>query len=104
MSAPARAWAECPAGTSACQGLACACEGQPSSAANLATVPPISQHQRRILRARERVEKAESDLERARADFRQAIRDAHDASEPLVAIGRLLGITRQRVSQLMRER
>jgi hypothetical protein len=49
------------------------------------------------------VQQAEEGLTSARAELRMAIREASDAGISLSAIGRELGITRQRVKQLLEE-
>jgi hypothetical protein len=56
-----------------------------------------------IQTAAESVRMAETDLARRRADYRRAIADAHAAGVSLAAIGRELGITRQRVKRIIDE-
>jgi hypothetical protein len=57
----------------------------------------------RLQKAARRVQQAEEGLASARAELRVAIREASDAGISLSAIGRELGITRQRVKQLLEE-
>lgn len=58
-------------------------------------------HLRAILRAAERVRDAEEALLARREEYRQAIALAHDDGVSLSAIGRELGVTRQRVKQII---
>jgi DNA-directed RNA polymerase sigma subunit (sigma70/sigma32) len=55
----------------------------------------------RVLRAARRVEKLSGELERARADLRQAVTLAHERGETVSGLARKLGVTRQRVYQLL---
>jgi DNA-directed RNA polymerase sigma subunit (sigma70/sigma32) len=48
------------------------------------------------------VRRTEEALRRAREDLRQAIVAAHDGGETFAAIARTLGVTRQRVKQIVR--
>jgi DNA-directed RNA polymerase sigma subunit (sigma70/sigma32) len=43
-----------------------------------------------------------ADADQARAELRQAIRDAQTAGYSLERIGEALGVTRQRVAQILR--
>lgn len=55
-----------------------------------------------IREAADALERAESDLEHARADFWRAVKEAHENDGvSLVAIGRELGVSRQRVRQII---
>jgi DNA-directed RNA polymerase sigma subunit (sigma70/sigma32) len=56
----------------------------------------------RVARAATKVRRTEEALRRAREDLRQAIVAAHDGGETLAAIARTLGVTRQRVKQIVR--
>jgi DNA-directed RNA polymerase specialized sigma24 family protein len=58
-------------------------------------------HLRAILRASERVRAAEATLGQRREDYREAIAAAHSAGVSLAAIGRALGVTRQRVKRII---
>jgi DNA-directed RNA polymerase specialized sigma24 family protein len=51
--------------------------------------------------AAKRVSDAERALTQARAAFRQALRDAHESGMSQSAIARALGVTRQRVKQMI---
>jgi len=57
----------------------------------------------RVVQARQRVLAADAATSKARADLRQAIRDAREAGFSLERIGEALGVTRQRVAQLLEE-
>jgi predicted transcriptional regulator len=54
--------------------------------------------------AARRVDAAEGDLRAARAAFRDAIIDARQAGVTLEKIGKELGVTRQRVAQILEGR
>ena len=56
----------------------------------------------RVLQARRRVDRAIADAEQARAELRQAIRDAQEAGYSQEQIGAALGVTRQRIAQILR--
>jgi DNA-directed RNA polymerase specialized sigma24 family protein len=60
-----------------------------------------------VAQARQQIERTRHEarvaLEAAEANFRQAIRDARDAGYSLERIGAALGVTRQRVAQLLEE-
>jgi DNA-directed RNA polymerase specialized sigma subunit len=58
----------------------------------------------RIVRAAKRVDTAEKNLTRARADFWQAVADANENGLSLSEIGRLLGVSRQRVQRIIAQR
>jgi hypothetical protein len=60
------------------------------------------QQRARIRQAAAAVDRAEKDLAAARAAFRSTLAQLHEDGVPLVAIGRELGITRQRVAQIIR--
>jgi DNA-directed RNA polymerase sigma subunit (sigma70/sigma32) len=55
----------------------------------------------RVRRAQEKVGKRRGALQEALGERRQAIQTALDAGETLATIGRVLGVTRQRVKQLL---
>jgi DNA-directed RNA polymerase sigma subunit (sigma70/sigma32) len=57
----------------------------------------------RILRAHASLEQLEARVRAARADYRTAIQDAVEAGGTMSEIGRLLGVTRQRVAQILAE-
>jgi DNA-directed RNA polymerase sigma subunit (sigma70/sigma32) len=57
----------------------------------------------RVARAAERAKREEHALRAAREELRHAILAARDAGESLAAIGRTLGVTRQRVKQIISE-
>jgi hypothetical protein len=54
-----------------------------------------------VTRAADELRAAEGDLERARKRFRQALREAHEAGAPHSMLGRLLGLSRQRIAQII---
>jgi DNA-directed RNA polymerase sigma subunit (sigma70/sigma32) len=54
----------------------------------------------RIRRAQQKVERQRGVLQEAREERRQAIVQALESGETLATIGRVLGVTRQRVKQL----
>ena len=56
----------------------------------------------KVVQARQKVDRALADADRARAEFRRAIEEARDAGYSLERIGQALGVTRQRVAQLLR--
>jgi DNA-directed RNA polymerase sigma subunit (sigma70/sigma32) len=55
----------------------------------------------RVLRAQAKVEKRRETLQAALEERRQAIQQALDSGETLATIGHILGVTRQRVKQLL---
>ena len=55
----------------------------------------------RVLRAQAKVEKRRETLQGALEERRQAIQQALDSGETLATIGEVLGVTRQRVKQLI---
>jgi hypothetical protein len=54
-----------------------------------------------VTKAGEEVRKAEGDLDRARERLRQAVREAHAEGASHALLGRLLGLSRQRVAQML---
>jgi hypothetical protein len=62
---------------------------------------PLSPALRRVQRARAARERARDRLREVQREYEQAVRDAYDAGESLSAIGRVLGVTRQRVKQIV---
>ena len=60
-----------------------------------------------VVQARKRIEdtrlETRAAIDAAEASFRQAIRDAREAGYSLERIGEALGVTRQRVAQLLEE-
>lgn len=60
-----------------------------------------AKHLRAILRASQRVREADARLDQRREEYRQAIARAYEAGVPLAAIGRELGVTRQRVKRII---
>jgi hypothetical protein len=65
------------------------------------TLPSVAERAlQAIERAKARVEKAEQALRLARADYRRTIRAAVESGESLAAVGRRLGVSRQRVAEL----
>lgn len=54
-----------------------------------------------IVRAAERVRGAEERLRRARAELRAKIVAAHEGGTSFAAIARALGVTRQRIAQIV---
>jgi hypothetical protein len=80
-----------------------------SLAANGACVPrePMPELPRlleQITQALEAVRAREVDLDRARRELREAIQAAHEAGASYELIGRLIGVSRQRVAQLAERR
>lgn len=55
----------------------------------------------RVRRASAKVHRAEESVRAARSELREAIVSARKDGESLAAIARVLGVTRQRVSQLL---
>jgi DNA-directed RNA polymerase specialized sigma24 family protein len=55
----------------------------------------------RVARAKAKVRRAEQALQRARGEFRDAIVTARDDGESLAAIARTVGVTRQRIKQIV---
>jgi hypothetical protein len=72
---------------------------QSESGAAMARKPPDPLA--RLQRAAQRVREFETGLTDARAELREAIRAAVDAGVSMSAVARELGITRQRVKQLL---
>ena len=54
-----------------------------------------------VVRAADRVRTAEERLRHARAELRATILSAHGDGTSFAAIGRALGVTRQRVAQIV---
>lgn len=57
----------------------------------------------RLERASAQLRKHEKGLAAARAELRDAISEARDQGETLAAIADVLGVTRQRVAQILKE-
>jgi DNA-directed RNA polymerase specialized sigma24 family protein len=57
----------------------------------------------RVLRARQRIREQEADLTEARREFRAALVAAHQGGHSYAAIGRALGVSRQRVAEMIQE-
>jgi DNA-directed RNA polymerase sigma subunit (sigma70/sigma32) len=55
----------------------------------------------RVRQQTKRVERLEEELEAAGRQYLQALRDAHESGMSLAAIGADLGVSRQRVRQLL---
>jgi DNA-directed RNA polymerase sigma subunit (sigma70/sigma32) len=55
----------------------------------------------RVLRAQAKVAKRRENLQEALEDRRKAIQKALDSGETLATVGDVLGVTRQRVKQLL---
>jgi outer membrane murein-binding lipoprotein Lpp len=68
-----------------------------SHAQAMAAANPLS----RVRMAAAKVHRAEQSVQKARRELRAAIASARDAGESLTAIAKTLGVTRQRVSQLL---
>lgn len=58
----------------------------------------------RIKHALRKVERAEQALDQARSEFRDEIQYALEHGETLSSVGRLLGVTRQRVAAIAKRR
>ena len=56
----------------------------------------------RVARAAAKARRAEDAVRAARAELRAAIVSAKEAGESLTAIARVVGVTRQRVNQIIR--
>jgi hypothetical protein len=57
----------------------------------------------KVVKAMKAVARAEWVLERRRDDLGVAVRDAHAAGESVALISQVMGVTRQRVHQIIRE-
>lgn len=55
----------------------------------------------KVVQAARRVDKLAAELERARQDLRDAVQAAHERGETVSEIARQLGVSRQRVYQLL---
>src|SRR4051794_199185 len=55
----------------------------------------------RVVRAAKARERAKDDLTEAQRNFARVVSEAHEAGESYTAIGRVLGVTRQRVAQII---
>jgi phosphoribosylcarboxyaminoimidazole (NCAIR) mutase len=55
----------------------------------------------RVARANAKVRRAEETLRSARNEFRDAVVSAHQRGESLAAIARTVGVTRQRIKQII---
>jgi hypothetical protein len=58
---------------------------------------------RRVIAAMRAVARAEARAEEARAELYAAVRAAHDAGEPPSLLASVLGVSRQRVSQILKK-
>jgi DNA-directed RNA polymerase specialized sigma24 family protein len=56
---------------------------------------------RQVVRARERIGEREASVMEARRELREALIAAHEGGWSYAAIGRVLGISRQRVAELI---
>jgi DNA-binding phage protein len=56
----------------------------------------------RVARAARKVERAEGDLQRAREELQTAVQAAVDTGETIAEIARTIGVSRQRVYQILR--
>jgi hypothetical protein len=56
---------------------------------------------RRVVQARARVDALEGDLAKARRAYHAAIVAAHDEGVSMAELGRLVGVSRQRVAELI---
>ena len=56
----------------------------------------------RVQNAAKALERAEAKAEKARQELHKAIRAAYDAGESAATIARVLGVTRQYISQIIR--
>jgi F0F1-type ATP synthase membrane subunit b/b' len=73
--------------------------------------PNLAERQRRladtltaVTKTAEELRTAEQDLEQARERFRETLREAHAGGASQAMLGRLLGLSRQRVAQLLAEK
>ena len=64
-------------------------------------MPEFASRLSAVSEALEAVQKAEAELERARRKLRTALRAAHKAGASYSLLGRLVGLSRQRVAQLI---
>jgi hypothetical protein len=67
-------------------------------------IPELGRRLSAVSEALEAVEAAEAELERARRRLRTALRAAHKAGASYSLLGRLSGLSRQRVAQLVARR
>lgn len=64
---------------------------------------PIADRMAEVEKAAERLRAAEDDLDEARQAFRSALREAHRAGASYAMLGRAVGLSRQRVAELVSE-
>ena len=57
----------------------------------------------RVRKAAEKAEAAEASRQEAREQLRQAVVAAHEGGHSYTAIGRVLGVSRQRVAELVQQ-
>ena len=57
----------------------------------------------RVRKAAEKAEAAEASRQEAREQLRQAVVEAHEGGHSYTAIGRVLGVSRQRVAELVQQ-
>lgn len=62
---------------------------------------PVAEKIAAAERAASRVERAEAELEAARVELRSALVDAHGAGVTFATLGRAIGLSRQRVAQIV---
>lgn len=62
---------------------------------------PLAEKLNEVEAASAALHAAEADLEAARERFRKALTDAHKAGASLALLGRTVGLSRQRVAQLV---
>lgn len=65
--------------------------------------PAVDDLLERVRKAAETAAAAEASRQQAREDLRQAVVDAHQGGHSYTAIGRLLGVSRQRVAELVQQ-
>lgn len=78
----------------------CAFEGDRNGRREWADVD--KQQAARIRQAAKKIERAEKDLATARAAFRATLEAIHGEGASLASIGEEIGVTRQRVAQIIR--
>jgi len=82
------------------------CQGQVTLATHVGAVglnPAVDDLLERVRKAAETAATAEASRHQAREDLRRAVVEAHQGGHSYTAIGRVLGVSRQRVAEIVQQ-